>query len=127
MLESNLMRACLLATPPSCRMFRNNTGQGWLGTRLQSRPGTVLLSDPRPLHAGLVKGSSDLIGWKTITVTPEMVGRKLAIFAAVEVKTERGRITVDQLNFIEQVRSAGGIAGIARSPEDARNLLETYL
>ncbi|MFN9976385.1 MAG: VRR-NUC domain-containing protein [Phycisphaerae bacterium] len=56
-----------------------------------------------------------------------MVGRKLAIFAAVEVKTERGRITVDQLNFIEQVRSAGGIAGIARSPEDARNLLETYL
>lgn len=127
MLESNLMRACLLATPSSCRMFRNNTGQGWLGTRLQSRPGTVLLSDPRPLHAGLVKGSSDLIGWKTITVTPEMVGRKLAIFAAVEVKTERGRITVDQLNFIEQVRNAGGIAGIARSPEDARNLLETYL
>jgi hypothetical protein len=108
-------------------MFRNNTGQGWQGQRLQSRPGTVLLSDPRPLHAGLVKGSSDLIGWKTITVTPEMVGRKLAIFAAVEVKTERGRITVDQLNFIEQVRSAGGIAGIARSPEEARNLLETYL
>jgi hypothetical protein len=127
MKETNLLRACLLQVPSSCRMFRNNTGQGWQGQRLQSRPGTVLLSDPRPLHAGLVKGSSDLIGWKTITVTPEMVGRKLAIFAAVEVKTERGRITVDQLNFIEQVRSAGGIAGIARSPEEARNLLETYL
>lgn len=125
--EANLTRLCLLHLPKSARMFRNNTGTGWVGTRLQSPPGTVYLRDARPLHAGLTTGSSDLIGWRTITVTPEMVGKQLAIFAAVEIKTERGRASIDQLNFIEQVRKSGGIAGIARTPDEARNLLESYL
>ncbi len=35
------------------------------------------------------KGGSDLIGITPVTVTPEMVGKKLGIFTAVEVKTPK--------------------------------------
>lgn len=68
-------------------------------------------------------GGSDLIGWTSKTVTQDMVGSKVAIFTAVEVKTAKGRATEAQLNFIEQVKQAGGIAGIARSADDALALL----
>lgn len=87
--------------------FRNNVGQ---------------YTDPktgRPIRYGLGVGSSDLIGWTPIVVTPDMVGRQIAVFTAVEVKAERGRPTDAQINFIEQVLKAGGFAGIARSPRDA--------
>lgn len=68
-------------------------------------------------------GGSDLIGWKATVVTPDMVGKPIAIFAAVEVKTTRGRVSEAQQNFIDQVNKAGGIAGVVRSAEDAEALL----
>lgn len=70
-------------------------------------------------------GGSDLIGWRQTVITPDMVGKYVAIFAAVEVKTEYGRVTEAQQNFIDQVNKAGGIAGVVRSAEDALQLLTT--
>lgn len=68
-------------------------------------------------------GGSDLVGYRRVTVTPEMVGQEMAVFAAIEVKTPKGRATKDQLRFIEHIRNAGGIAGIARSVDEARLIL----
>lgn len=68
-------------------------------------------------------GGSDLIGWRQTIVTPDMVGKPVAIFAAVEIKTATGRVTEAQQNFIDQVNKAGGIAGVVRSAEDALALL----
>lgn len=68
-------------------------------------------------------GGSDLIGWTPVLITHEMVGGMLGVFTAIEVKTPRGRPTEAQLNFIRQVQLGGGIAGIARSTEDALALL----
>lgn len=68
---------------------------------------------------GLCKGSSDRIGLATVTVTPEMVGNRVAIFTAVEIKTETGQLSTDQKNYLAFVRDSGGIAIVARSPEDA--------
>lgn len=105
--------------------FRNNTGTAYQGTRLQSPlPNSVLLGDPRPLHAGLCKGSSDLVGWQTVEVTPDMVGKRVAVFVAIEVKTPKAKPTEEQLNFLRRVQEAGGLAGIARSPEDAITILQ---
>jgi hypothetical protein len=64
-------------------------------------------------------GGSDLIGWTPMVITPDMVGRKVAVFTACEVKTANGRPTEHQVNFIAQVLKAGGMAGIARSPGEA--------
>jgi VRR-NUC domain. len=68
-------------------------------------------------------GGSDLIGYRRVRVTPEMVGQEIAQFAAVEVKTPRGRVRPEQQQFIDHVLSAGGIAGIARSVDEAKDIL----
>jgi hypothetical protein len=50
-------------------------------------PGDIVLRKARPVAVG-VPGMSDLIGWTKIQVTPDMVGKEIAMFTAVEVKTE---------------------------------------
>lgn len=116
------------------RLFRNNTGTGWVGTGKPFRvstpttvkmyPGDVLLRSARPLHAGLCTGSSDGIGWHSVVITPEMVGQKFARFLAVETKAPKGgRIRPEQAQFIQSVLAAGGVAGVARSADEASALL----
>jgi hypothetical protein len=56
------------------RLWRNNTG-------------TLRDQHGRPVSFGLCKGSADLIGYRTITITPEMVGQQVAVFTSIEVKT----------------------------------------
>jgi len=68
-------------------------------------------------------GTPDLIGWTQVEITPDMVGRKVAIFTAIECKSKSGRVTPEQLNFIQRVKDADGIAGIARSPEEALDII----
>lgn len=71
-------------------------------------------------------GGSDLIGWTPVTVTPDMIGRQLAVFTAIEVKGPRSKVTEAQQRFIDAVRKAGGFAGIARSVEDFRAIAAGY-
>jgi hypothetical protein len=72
-----------------------------------------------PVRYGLQPGSSDLIGWRTVTITPEMVGQQVAVFTSIEVKTATGRVKPEQQQWLDAVQAAGGIAGVARSVEDA--------
>jgi hypothetical protein len=97
------------------RLFRNNTG-------------TLRDQNGRPVQFGLCKGSADLIGWRTVTVTPEMVGQRIAVFTSIEVKTPTGRLRPEQQQWLDAVKDAGGIAGVARSVEDATALVcdKTY-
>lgn len=108
----------LAASAAGMTTWRNNVGTGWAGEVTHLADGSVLIHNPRPLHAGLCKGSSDLIGIRPVVVTAEMLGQTLAQFAAVEVKSSRGRVTEVQDRFLQFVRSAGGYAVIARSAED---------
>jgi hypothetical protein len=91
------------------KVFRNNTG-------------TLKDANGRPVQFGLCKGSADLIGWRTVTVTPEMVGTQVAVFLSIEVKTPTGRLRPEQQQWLDAVQAAGGIAGVARSVEDAQRL-----
>jgi len=95
-------------------VFRNNTGQ------LQDKNG-------RPVKFGLCVGSSDVIGMMPVTITQEMVGKKVAVFLAEEVKTAKGRTTAKQDAFIAAVNNAGGCAGVVRSSEDAKTLRSKFL
>lgn len=123
MLESDIQKQIhLAASRAGARLFRNNVGTGWIGQVKRTSDGSIILLNPRPLHAGLCVGSSDLIGWKTVTITPDMVGKKIAQFTAVEVK-HNTRPTKEQLNFINVVNTFGGNAGIAHTPQEVYNLL----
>ena len=92
-------------------MFRNNTG-------------TLKDANGRPVQFGLCKGSADLIGWRTITITPDMVGQQVAVFTSIEVKTPTGRVRPEQQQWLKAVQAAGGVAGIARSVEDAQAIIK---
>lgn len=47
-------------------------------------------------------------------------------FVALEVKTPIGKVTALQELFIQQVREAGGVAGVVRSVEDVDELLKLH-
>lgn len=130
MKEANIMRIIQLALGkmPNVKLFRNNVGQAWAGNAKRlNGSGNVLIENARPLHAGLCEGSSDLIGWTEVTITPDMLGKKFARFTALEIKAnESSRVTDKQRNFLEVVVKAGGIAGIAHSPDGARSIIEYH-
>jgi len=105
MTEQDIMRSIMIA-PNGCRLWRNNTG-------------AIKDADGRLVRFGLCKGSSDIIGITPITITADMVGTRVGIFTAIEVKTPKGKPTEEQINFIQRVKDLGGFAGVARSVEDA--------
>lgn len=122
--ETNLVRLILLAASKAGhRLFRQNTGQGWIGESHKLPDGSVLIKNARPFHAGF-DGLSDTGGWVSIIVTPEMVGQRIAVAAYLEVKTEKGRPTLHQRQFIQAVLQAGGRAGIVRSVDEALAVLD---
>ena len=93
------------------RLWRNNVGA------LRDQRGQLV-------SYGLCRGSSDLIGLRRLTIGPEHLGQSLAVFVAIEVKSERGRLAAEQQQFLEVVRELGGLAGVARSLPEAGALLQ---
>ena len=87
--------------------------------------GTAKQGD-RVISFGLCKGSSDLIGITSVKITPEMVGDTVGVFTAIEVKKHNGRPRPDQIKFINIVKLSGGIAGIAKTIDEANKLIEDY-
>ena len=105
-------RIRLACSQGPARLWRNNSGK---------------LPDPKTgrwVQFGVASpGGSDLIGYRQVVIGPEHVGQTVAVFAAVEVKTNTGRATREQQAFVKHVQGAGGIAGVARSVDEARGLL----
>jgi hypothetical protein len=124
--ESTIQREIMLdlCSQPDIRVFRNNCGMGFVGTVISEDAIHVTLRNHRRIPFGLLDGSHDLIGWKTVTITPDMVGRRLAIFTSIETKSETGTIRPTQKLWLDAVVQAGGISGIARSREEARKICE---
>ena len=111
--ETKIMNTILMAlSKAGCLLFRNESAGAWVGKVLHKDANQVTLTDARMMRFGLAVGSSDIVG-----IAP--CGR----FLAIEIKTSKGRATKEQLRFIDAVNSAGGIAGIARSVEEALLLI----
>ena len=124
-------KICLMASNLGHRIFRSNVGEGWIGkavffskaAKIDVYPGDVIIRKAKRLHFGLCPGQGDYLGWSVKIVTPQMVGKPVAIFTSVEVKTETGKIREGQIEFSDAVNKAGGIAGIVRDEESAFDLL----
>lgn len=110
------------------RLFKNVNGNFWQGKMLEFKDGIVRLMNPRRVQAGVGGvGGSDRIGYHQIIITPEMVGKKVAVFCAIELKTSVGTATPEQLQFIKVTLDMGGIAGIAREKKDIANLFDRFI
>lgn len=104
-----------LGSRSDLRIFRNQVGS---------------LPDPRTgrlVTFGLARGSADLIGWRTVTIGPEHIGLRLAVFTSIEVKTPTGRVRPEQHAWLNVVSGAGGLAGVARSTIDALHIVDQPL
>jgi hypothetical protein len=118
MSESVVLKKIMIAmSRVGGRVFRNNVG-------------FFKTVDGRFIATGLCSGSTDLIGWTSIIITPEMVGKKIAVFTAIEAKKEDFKLTKSmakhiehQINFIETVKKAGGISGMVRCEKELIDLL----
>ncbi|HUU97270.1 MAG TPA: hypothetical protein VM487_16150 [Phycisphaerae bacterium] len=121
-----IKRMLLWATTKGWRLGRNSKGGAYTGQLVaqynaSGRNGSlrmVSLKNARFLHFGLLfgkgGGESDLIGWRTLRITPEMIGTRVAQFVAAELKTPNVRTTTEQRNFLAQVRKAGGLGLVVR-------------
>ncbi len=126
--EAGVSQRCRLKAPHNSGiLWRNNVGE------LPDRAGTPvrfgLANDSKKVNK--VTKSSDLIGVTSV----EWCGRTFGVFTAVETKAPkwifgRSASALDreqaQLNYINIVRSFGGIAGFATSAEDYTNLVAGY-
>lgn len=111
--ETKIQNAIMLAlSEAGCTVWRVETAGAWVGRIIHRERDTVTLASARMFTTGLCKGGSDIIG-----IAPD--GR----FMAIEVKTNKGKPTQEQVIFIDIIRKSGGIAGIARSPAEALELL----
>ena len=135
MKEIDLVKKIMVkASKLGLRLFRNNTGTGWTGKKMTvSKPTQVLITPQdivlrnfRPLHTGLCKGSSDTIGWAPVTITQDMVGKKVAVFIGWEFKTSRGRATEIQKHFVNKVNEDGGFGIISYGEDQAFEVLERF-
>lgn len=106
------------------RLFRNNVGAGFTGWPLHNRDGSITLPKWNRVIFGFGPGSSDLIGWRTVVIRPEHVGKKVAQFVALEAKSKGGKLSKTQANFIRAVRAAGGRAGVFRNEREAQDILD---
>ena len=133
MKETNIMKTIQLAlgSIKGVRLFRNNSGSAWIGKHYRAtkreqvwiNPGDVVVLQARFFTAGLCVGSSDLIGMKSLIVTPEMVGKPIAVFTSVEVKTSAGKASKEQVSFTQMVNNLGGIGMIVTDENEALEIL----
>ena len=117
MRETTLLRKVMLCiSGMNCKIFRNNVG-------------ICKYSSGAMVAYGLCVGSSDLIGFVPHAITPSDVGKKVAVFLAVETKTDDGKVDKAQHSFLNMVANGGGIAIIARgegSLNELRGLLQPF-
>jgi hypothetical protein len=111
--ETALQNQIRLAVSAECgdvTLWRNHTG-------------ALKSADGRMVQFGLCPGSADLIGIRAVTITPDMVGQTIGQFVAMEIKMPGGRVRPDQVQFLEHVRSKGGLSAVAKSTDEAVALL----
>lgn len=93
-------------------VLRLNSGKFWQGKRVWSKEfNQYVLINMHPI-TGCPKGTSDLL----------FIGNKKVGF--IECKNDKGLPSEEQINFIQAVRYLGHNAGIARSAEEARQIIE---
>ncbi len=137
--EGVVQRKIWLSMSAVCRLFRLNTGRAWvsnLGPNGVQKlgDGSVLIKAARSIPLGFsltdgspLVGASDLHGWHSVVITPDMVGHTVAVYTAIETKASSGgKKRDDQITFNDRLTKAGGIAGFASSVESARAIVNSW-
>jgi hypothetical protein len=110
--EANVQNAIRIALSDHGIVFRSNAGKSWQGKLIyDTQRKQQILIDLRPVSL-LAPGFSDLL----------FVGQDQVAF--IECKRQDGTVSVEQARFLEAMRRLGHIAGVARSVDDAMELIK---
>lgn len=91
------------------RLWRINCGMAWAGKIISKKNGIIKLANPRPFF-GTPAGTPDMIGFDSIIITPEMVGKRVAVFTGSEIKaTKYDKLEDNQIKFKNLYVKMGGI------------------
>ena len=103
--------------------LRVNSGEFWGGKVLAHDGARVMLEHPTRIH-GAPPGTSDIIGCKSIVITPDMVGRTVAQIFCIEMKKPGEKPEKHQERYLAMMRSRGALAGWAASADEAMDILK---
>lgn len=113
------------------KLFKNNTGVAYTK---DNRPVFFGLGNEGKKNDDSIRTPDD-VGWTKITVTPDMVGKEIAIFTAIDSKKlgfrvksnyPKGTREYGQNLFFDKVKTDGGIAGFASCPQDVDNIMQDF-
>jgi len=91
------------------RLWRINSGMAWAGKIISHVGGVLKLVGAHPFF-GAPKGFPDMIGFDSIIISSEMVGKRAAVFVGSELKaTPKDKLKKDQVNFKNLLIKMGGI------------------
>jgi hypothetical protein len=125
--ENNLRNSYTNNLTPWQRAWRCNSGAAWAGEFVEVtdsiRKIGIKLFFPVLIKLRKVElwptGTPDLIGFDSIIITPDMVGKRVAVFKGVELKaTKQDKLKPEQTNFKKLIVDTGGIHHEVR--EDGR-------
>jgi hypothetical protein len=123
---TTLKLALIEGTRKGWRLFVNTIAHGWVGKLERDHPSSfgekcVELSHARFFTFGLGSDTFDAVGWRTLEITQDMVGKSIAQIVWIDAKTQGyKRLSKGQRNFAQQVRKAGGFVGVAQQIEGAQ-------
>lgn len=115
-----------IGTANKAILFSNSTGRGWMGQAFRQKNGDILIRNPRVLIAGLTTGAADLVGWRTIEITEDHVGLKIAQFVSAEAKAGADKLREEQEIWAKNVIDAGGLAFEFRSVDEALEKITAF-
>lgn len=115
-------------------LLSNVTGRGFVGQLINKaemyKTGQAIISNARHISFGLgavIRGQSggfpDLIGWTTIEITEKHIGKKIAVFTAIEVKRKGKKPSEIQTSRLNLLQRAGALADWCDNEDDAERLI----
>lgn len=130
--ETKAKEAVLLRTGQyGARMFKNNSGVAYTDG---GRPVFFGLGNEGKKKTGDLRSPDD-VGWTPVTITPEMVGKTVAVFTAIDSK-KAGFVVKNHYNensreygqnkFFQLVIKAGGIAGFACNAQQVDDIYNDF-
>ena len=100
----------------SKKKFINASGNYYL------TKGALVLFNPQMVKNPYCKGASDLVGYTILQISEKHIGRKIAVYTAIEIKSsdkikksnaKAKQRYQEQKDFIERVKNHGGIGVVA--------------
>ncbi|SRR6266496_3462549 len=117
--EDVLRREYILGLKPNQRRFFIDAGYAWKADKkntvwvktpkmVQLNPGDMVLRHPQKFNGG-PEGWFDAVGWDEVVITPDMVGKTVAVFCGDELKSKNDRLRPLQRLLGQVLKSMGGV------------------